>query len=259
MKFSRKDLILVALTVAHLFILIASFIYPLSTFEFTLSAIALILMIGTNYQCISHNFIHTPFFNSSKLNNIFSVINSLCLGLPQSIYQEHHLNHHRYNNDPVKDDSSLYKYGNDGMEESVLKYSFLGVFRTDLKSLFRRARKTSGMLVVFELAAIIVMHLVMIKTSFVLYIFLYLVTWYLGQVFALLENYSEHHDAKLYDRKRDSVSCYDKTYNLLWFNNGFHQEHHYRPMVHWTKIKQVTKELPLDRKTTRFFHLTNLN
>jgi fatty acid desaturase len=258
MTFSRKDLILVGLTVSHLFILFFSFANSLSTFQLAVSVFALILLIGTNYQCISHNFIHTPFFKSTKLNSIFSVINSLCLGLPQSIYKEHHMNHHRYNNDPIKDESSLYKYGRDGMEESVLSYSFIGVFRTDLKSLFKRARKTSGNLVFFELAAILLMHLIMIRISFATYLFLYLCSWYLGQVFALLENYSEHHGAKLYDRKRDSVSCYNKIYNLIWFNNGFHQEHHYRPLVHWSKINQVTRELPLDRKITRFFHLTNL-
>src|SRR5262249_17478553 len=39
------------------------------------------------------------------------------------------------------------------------------------------------------------------------------------------------------------VSSYAKWYNLLWFNNGYHAEHHFRPKVHWTKMKQLHTEI----------------
>ena len=78
-----------------------------------------------------------------------------------------------------------------------------------------------------------------------------------GQIFALWENYCEHHRANPYDRFRDSVSCYDSFYNWLWFNNGYHQEHHLRPQLHWTLIPVVKDELPSDRVIVRSHHLTN--
>lgn len=258
MKYSSKDLILVFLSITQLFILCIVFFYPLSTLQIFAAAFSTILLIGTNYQCISHNFIHTPFFKSNHLNNAYSILNSLCLGLPQSVYREHHLNHHRYNNDPSKDESSLYKFGKDGKEENVFSYSLIGVFRTDLKSLFVRARKTNRSLVLLELFAVISFIALLIYLSPTRFFTFYVSTWYFGQVFALLENYAEHHGANLHDRQRDSVSCYNSVYNLVWFNNGYHQEHHYRPLVHWTKIKSVTQELPQDRKTTRYLHLSNL-
>jgi hypothetical protein len=30
---------------------------------------------------------------------------------------------------------------------------------------------------------------------------------------------------------------------LLWFNNGYHAEHHFRPKVHWTRMKQLHNEI----------------
>ncbi|MBV8639782.1 MAG: fatty acid desaturase, partial [Verrucomicrobia bacterium] len=39
------------------------------------------------------------------------------------------------------------------------------------------------------------------------------------------------------------VSSYHKWYNLIWFNNGYHAEHHFRPKLHWTKMKQFHEEI----------------
>src|SRR5207247_6320193 len=34
------------------------------------------------------------------------------------------------------------------------------------------------------------------------------------------------------------VSSYGRIYNWLFFYNGYHAEHHFRPKVHWTKIEK---------------------
>lgn len=258
MNNSLKDLWLVALALLQIVLLVLVFSGELSLGQNVVVAVASVLLIGTNYQCVSHNFLHLPFFRSKLLNDGFSIMNSICLGLPQSLYREHHLNHHRYNNDPEKDESSLYKFGTEGKEEGVLRYSFLGVFRTSLGVLFSRALKQNRRLVLLELAALLIVFSLMLQLNPLLFLGWYLPVWYLGQVFALLENYGEHHGAALNDRKRDSVSCYNPVYNFLWFNNGYHQEHHYRPLVHWTQVPTVTAELPEDRKVVPYCHLANL-
>lgn len=258
MKHSLKDLWLVALALFQLALMALVFTGRLSILGNLAVAVVFVFLIGTNFQCVSHNFLHLPFFRSKMLNDGFSIINSICLGLPQSLYREHHLNHHRYNNDPEKDESSLYKFGTDGKEEGVLRYSFLGVFRTSLGVLFERAMKQNRRLVLLELAALLLVFSCMLQLQPLLFLGWYVPVWYLGQVFALLENYAEHHGAALHDRKRDSVSCYNPIYNVLWFNNGFHQEHHYRPLVHWTQVPSVTAELPEDRKVVAYCHLANL-
>ena len=39
------------------------------------------------------------------------------------------------------------------------------------------------------------------------------------------------------------VSSYHKLYNWLFFNNGYHAEHHFRPKLHWTKMEQLHEEI----------------
>ena len=52
-----------------------------------ISAAALSVFLNcTNFQCIAHNFVHTPFFARAGLHRPFSVFNSLILGLPQTLH-----------------------------------------------------------------------------------------------------------------------------------------------------------------------------
>ncbi len=44
------------------------------------------------------------------------------------------------------------------------------------------------------------------------------------------------------------VSSYHKLYNLIWFNNGYHAEHHYRPKVHWTKMRELHLQIREEQK-----------
>jgi fatty acid desaturase len=47
---------------------------------------------------------------------------------------------------------------------------------------------------------------------------------------------------------------------LALFEFGYHQEHHYRPQVHWTRIPEVKKLLPSEsqRRVVRWAHWFNL-
>ena len=64
----------------------------------------------------------------------------------------------------------------------------------------------------------------------------YVPTFYCGWFLALLENYYEHHHASNHrSRLADSVSYYGRWYNILMFNEGYHQEHHLKPHLHWTR------------------------
>ena len=44
------------------------------------------------------------------------------------------------------------------------------------------------------------------------------------------------------------VSSYHRLYNLIWFNNGYHAEHHFRPKMHWTKMQQVHEQFAEEQK-----------
>lgn len=256
MKHSKLDLFLVALLFSQIALLALPFFVSYSPLQLGLMVLLNIFLMGTNYQCIAHNFIHIPFFKSSLLNQVFSVLNSIGIGLPQSLYRIHHLNHHRHNNHPDTDESSTYKYGKDGKEENIFTYSLLGVIRTDLVALYKSARKQSA-LPVAEILVLVYFIGFLSAINWKLALIYLLPSYFLGQVFAVWENYCEHHRAPLNDRKRDSVSCYNSLYNLVWFNNGYHQEHHFSPQVHWTEISKVKAQLPEDRVIVNGCHLMN--
>jgi fatty acid desaturase len=39
------------------------------------------------------------------------------------------------------------------------------------------------------------------------------------------------------------VSSYGKLYNWLFFYNGYHAEHHFRPKVHWTQMAKFHTQI----------------
>jgi fatty acid desaturase len=227
-----------------------------------------VFLMCTNFQCVAHNFIHNPFFRRRRLNAAFSVFNSLLLGGPQSLYRIHHMHHHKYNNDApdpltrtTQDVTSTWRHSRrPDREEGFLTYALLGYFRSDFGYLLREAKRRQLLgWVLGETAAVLglVMLFAMLNPRGL--VFFYLPVWYLGNAAAQAENYLEHHGALPGNRKTDSVSSYGRLYNLIWFNNGYHQEHHYRPQVHWTRIPEVKELLPpaSQRRVVRGAHWFN--
>jgi fatty acid desaturase len=230
--------------------------------------IVCVLLICTNFQCVAHNFIHNPFFRSKRANRIFSVFNSLLIGGAQTLYRFHHLNHHRWNNDLPdpesglpRDDSSTWRHGRPPeAEEPLLTYALFGYFRTDFGELLATARRKKQLgQVAIEYLAFAAFLATLTAINWRGVVFLYLPVWFLGNVAAVAENYLEHFGATPGDRRRDSVSSYGRLYNLVWFNNGYHQEHHYRPQVHWTRVPEVRAELPpeTERRVVKGAHWFN--
>lgn len=221
-----------------------------------------------NYQCIAHSFIHHPFFTSERANRFFSVISTLALLAPQTLYRVHHLEHHRFNNDlpdpqtgQTHDGSSTYRYARQpGREEHLLVYAFWGPLRVDYGYLYRRAKRNGDAFAMWlETAAIASYMLLLGLLNLRGFLFFYLPCLYFGQALALAHNYAEHHFAQPGNRLTDSVSCYGRLYNLLWFNEGYHQEHHFRPQVHWTKTPQLRAQMlpETERRVVPFMHWVN--
>lgn len=267
--YSWKDVWLVLLTVANLALVVLGLYWfdrvswPLMV---ALGAV-LVFLNCTNYQCVAHNFLHNPFFKWDWLNNVFSVVNSLALGLPQTLYKYHHLNHHQFNNDvpeppaTTQDRSSTFRHARTpGKEEHILLYSLLGPFRTNLHALYVTAHSKNRTTIVWiESAAMLSFSATLAALNPWYFLEFIVPVWFLGQAAALAENYLEHHYAIPGDRLTDSVSCYGRLYNFIWFNNGYHQEHHYRPTVHWTKVPELRRDMLPDneRRVVRWAHWFN--
>lgn len=198
----------------------------------------------------SHNFVHTPWFKSDLLNQLYLILNSINLGLPQAHYRQEHLLHHRYGNDrrnsqgKTQDPTSLFAYGRNGQQEPLISYSFLGLFRTNLIESFRTiVKRGEGVQLGLELLGCGVALVVYCSLSWQYVCLLYLPTFYLGWVSEHVENYYEHFGSVPENRYANSTSYYGRVYNLLFCNEGYHQEHHLRPNVHWLQRPETRQAL----------------
>src|SRR6188768_1550745 len=79
--------------------------------------------ISWNINGISHNFIHNPYFRSSLLNRLFSVLESVTVGFSQVFYE------------------CIHMHGHDGEAEHPLKYTFMSFFREDPVTVFKELKR----------------------------------------------------------------------------------------------------------------------
>lgn len=225
-----------------------------------------------NLQCISHNFIHNPFFTNPWLNRLFGVLETIALGVPHELYHVYHMNHHWGDNDAkdangnTRDWSSIYRHSKDAAPESFWKYTFISYFRAEVGPVIRhvlRSGKGRIMQTAVESIVLGIFWLAMVWVNWRYFVYFYLPSYYLGWVLSYAEGYLEHYGAQPGNPYANSVSSYNRLYNFFWFNNGYHQEHHWDPKMHWTRMKELHAELrpQLDANHTRTLvgpHLTAL-
>ncbi|HEX5264650.1 MAG TPA: fatty acid desaturase [Phenylobacterium sp.] len=213
--------------------------------------------VGWNLNSIAHNFIHNPFFESDRLNRLMSLVISLALISPQTMYRYVHLKHHAGNADRPNADGvtvdplSIYQFGRDGKPEPVLSYVFLQFFRDDdpfalaRKIGVRRPREARQALLEFWLIIIVFGAMLVFGLFSGRWAFtpLMVVASYLGQCLSNLNGYYEHLGGDPDKPIAWGVSTYGRLYNWVFLYNGYHAEHHYRPKVHWTKMTALHRQI----------------
>lgn len=215
-----------------------------------------------NLNSIAHNFIHNPFFGSERLNRAMSMVITLALISPQTMYRYIHLRHHAGNADRPGPDGttidplSIYQHGHDGKPEPVLSYVFLQFFRDDdpfvLAKKIGEKRPEQARQALQEFWAIVAVYggllaigLLTHRWSFVPLI---VVGSYLGQCVSNLCGYYEHLGGNPDKPIAWGVSTYEPIYNWVFLYNGYHAEHHFRPKVHWTKMVELHREIAEEQK-----------
>jgi fatty acid desaturase len=212
--------------------------------------------ISWNINGVSHNFLHNRFFRASFLNRCFSIIESLTMGFSQVFYESVHRRHHMGNADMLDehgktiDPLSIYKHGHDGQPENPWTYIFLGYFRDDPKEIFHDIKRLSvseAWWGVFEIVAFLAFYIAgfILNWRFMLY---FLPFYYFGHCLSYLNGYYLHYGSNPDVPIAWGVSSYHKLYNWLWFNNGYHAEHHYRPRMHWTEMKSFHAQIREQQK-----------
>ncbi|MEU0939593.1 fatty acid desaturase [Embleya sp. NPDC005971] len=232
---------------------------------------ALAVMTAYNIIVVSHLFAHVPWFTSDRLNAAVSVLNSANIGQSVQAYRLTHVrNHHRFNNDApgvdgtTRDTTSTYRGGKDGEHAPLLRYALGGA----LESLLDRAREVSYVvrlwrvgpgestlhalasrresrrrselrLIRADRAAHVLTPALLAVISWQWLLLSYLPAFFVALTMVNVQNYYRHYGADPGSRAADSVSHYGRLYNLLTFNDGFHQEHHLSPGMHWSKMPQV--------------------
>jgi fatty acid desaturase len=257
--YTNYDIIPVICGVLHfafviwLFVAFPHLSWPARIFFGCLYAIA----ISWNINGISHNFIHNPYFNSEKLNYAFSLIESWAIGFSQVFYHWVHMRHHTGNSDKKDENGStidwlsIYRHSKDASApESVLGYTFLSFFRDDLTEIYRDIKRKDsfralfGKCEVFGFIALVLLALV-IDWRAVLFLVPF---YYIGNCLSSLNGYYEHFRSNPDVPIAWGVSSYNKLYNLIWFNNGYHAEHHFRPKMHWMRMKQFHEQIKEEQK-----------
>ncbi|MFF3499549.1 fatty acid desaturase family protein [Streptomyces sp. NPDC003247] len=228
-------------------------------------------MTAYNIIVVSHLFTHVPWFTSARLNAVASVVNSACIGQSAQSYELSHVrNHHRFNNDPVgpdgttRDTTSTYRDGQDGDHAPLLPYIFKGAWDTlldrgrELLAVRRlwRVGAAEGRLLdlaarreprrtveLRQVQADRAAHCLTLAGCAVLSwqwtVFCYLPAFSAALVLVNVQNYYRHYGADPSRRTADAVSHYGRLYNLLTFNDGYHQEHHLSPATHWSQLPAV--------------------
>ena len=158
-----------------------------------------------NANTIAHNFIHRPFFRSSSVNRLYSAFLTLLLGFPQTLWRARHLLHHA----GLPGVTS----GNVGTE--------------------RRARLTAPMAIEAAIVAALWITIGVAAPQF--FLFVYVPGWLIGLGLCQLQGHFEH--------AHGTTSHYGRVYNLIFFNDGFHVEHHRRPAAHWTELPRLTQPI----------------
>jgi fatty acid desaturase len=275
-KHTSCDAFLLTFSVAHFgaTLWVAAFWEQVSTPERIGGFTLLVFMMGYNIIVVSHLFTHVRWFESPRLNGLVSMLNSVNIGQSVQAYEFTHVrNHHRFNNDAknahgtTRDASSTYRDGKGGEHAPLLRYAFggalssladlgrellsasrlwrVGARETKLLSLAARAperRARELRQVQMDRMAHCLALVLFTLISWHWTVVCYLPAFYLALALVNVQNYYRHYGARPGDRAADSVSYYGRLYNLLTFNDGYHQEHHLSPKSHWSQMPAVREK-----------------
>ena len=244
-KHSRLDAILFVLTLTQ-FTLYWVWAVNLESWSWSVNlafgCLTLLLAIH-NYTISSHEFSHLPWFTLDCLNRSFSLYNSVNLGFPFILFKYQHLDHHRHNNS-LDDPISTWRHGRNGNQEHWLSYALLGLFRDEFRSALREIKEKQQLANLrSEAFAVVAVLICWGWMNWRFLVFAWAPTFFVAQAVARMSNYFGHFNATdVNNRIADSVNYYGRLWNLLMCNEGYHQEHHIRPQVHWSRRKEVQIE-----------------
>ncbi len=156
-----------------------------------------------NSNTISHNFVHLPFFRSRILNHSYSIYLSLLTGIPQSLWRARHLAHHGAAAEIFSQRGTAWSPESHPLHKSI------------------------------EMGVVLGLWALIVSVDPAFFFSVYVPGYITGLALCYLQGHYEH--------ARGAISHYGLLYNLSFFNDGYHVEHHRRPGAHWTHLPDYAR------------------
>jgi fatty acid desaturase len=226
LTYSKWDVIPVVFGVLHcVYVVTFFFVFPHAPW-WLLICMGLIYSVSVSWNIngISHNHIHNAYFTSRILNRLFSVMESVTLGISQTFYKHVHHRHHMGNSDRPDENGqchdwiSIYRFGHDGEPENPWSYIFLSYLREDPKVIYAEIKRKSRVEARWGIAEIAILGAT-IAIGFVLnwkFFLFFLPFYYLGHCCTYLNGYFLHYGGNPDKPIAWGVSSYHKLYNWLF-------------------------------------------
>lgn len=221
------------------------------------------LLLNFSLHISFHHQVH--FKNSNTiLNSLVELIFSLLMGIPFKNYQMGHLSHHKYNNN-LKDFTSTWKGKPDHpIAQGIWSYSFLWFLKAKEMKGNRAMAIAEGYYSskIKSQQKLESLGLLLLISGLFYYSFwvglVYIMIIYLGWAFVSLHNYGQHPPLKY--GKPKGYSYYNRLYNFLFINNGWHEEHHENPaLTYWELDAKKNTDLEYPHLVDGFFKSKNSN
>jgi len=202
---------------------------------------------------IAHNHNHRPTFVGRRFNNGFGHLLTIFYGYPTLMWiPTHNLNHHHFTNRPG-DATITWRYTNKHNLFVALTYPLVsGYFQSEpIKRYIRRAKlRNRGLYsrIVFQYVIWIGVYAAMLVLAALLHHHqragLGLYVWFFSVILPaicsanviMFFNYIQHVHADSWSGLDHSRNFTSKSFNFLFFNNGYHTAHHEHPGLHWSAL-----------------------
>jgi fatty acid desaturase len=207
--------------------------------------------LATACGTIAHNHNHRGTFDGKRANNFFGHVLTIFYGYPTMMWiPTHNLNHHRFVN-RSGDATITWRYTNRHNLFIALSYFFVSsYFQSEpIKCYIRNAKLNNRHLygrIIFQYAFWAVFFLGMLALSVALHYRQHLgfFVWFFSLVvpasfsisIIMFFNYVQHVHADCWSELDHSRNFTSRTFNFLFFNNGYHTVHHEHPGLHWSEL-----------------------